>query len=151
MLDISYGKAARLAEIRQLRDELYLKDGVRLSVEEGSLDSSSWHVTSWSTSGLSACLRYTTCQDSWGRPAAVVSAWASRGARHSIRVLKACYELGFLHGGVLAFATATVRHGSSSVLEAMGGEVLAEYDDPTRGGMKMLVFDTALPAPGPKR
>ncbi len=151
MVNVSFGPHARVLSIRRLRDELYLKDGVKLSSDEESLDFSSWHVTSWSGESLSACLRYTPGLYGWGRPTALVGAWASRGARHSIRVLRACYELGFLHGGVLAFATATVRHGSSSVLEAMGGEVLAEYDDPTRGGMKLLVFDTALPAPGPRR
>ncbi len=151
MINVAFGPHARVFTIRKLRDELYLKDGVRLDEEETLLDFSSWHITSWSGGVLSACLRYTPGPEAWGRPTATVSAWASLGARHSIRVLRACYDLGFLHGGVLAFATATVRHGSSSVLEAMGGEILAEYSDPRRGGMKIMVFDTALPAPGPRR
>ncbi len=151
MVSVSLGPEADIPAIRAMRAGIYLADGVVFSEEEESADLSSWHIASWSGGALHACLRYAPGPDAWGRPTAIVSAWASRGARHSIRVLRACYDLGLLHGGVLAFATATVRHGSSDVLGKMGGEVLAEYVDSARGGMKLLVFDTALPPPGPRR
>ncbi len=151
MISVLYGASARLSEIRELRERLYSLDGVELSQGELDGDLSAWHLTSWDGNSLLACLRYTPGPDAWGRPTAVVGAWASIGARHAIRVLKACYELGFVHGGVLAFATATTRHGSASVLARMGGEVLSRYHDPERGPMEFMVFDTGGPAPGPSR
>lgn len=151
MIEVLFGPSADIPGIRALREGLYSLDGVVLSAAESGEDLDSWHIVSRMGGKVAACLRYRPGPEAWGRPTAVVGAWASVGARHSIRVLRACYELGFLHGGVLAFATATVRHGSAAVLERMGGEVLAEYVDPERGPMRLLVFDTALPAPGPSR
>ena len=78
-----------------------------------------------------------------------------RGTRAALEILVASYALGHLWGGCLASCTATIRHGSSSMLRRIGGSSLAiagrdlpSYEDPQYGcKMELLRFDCRTPAP----
>jgi hypothetical protein len=86
-----------------------------------------------------------------------VGGWALapewRGTKAAMDILAGSYALGELWGGCLGVATATVRHGSASILRRMGGtslqadgEDLPPYYDPQYGcDMELLRF-TRTPA-----
>ena len=78
-----------------------------------------------------------------------------RGTRAALKILLASYAWAKLMGGCLCACTATVRHGSSSILRRIGGggleyrgEALPPYSDPAYGcQMEMLRFDSRYPNP----
>lgn len=92
-------------------------------------------------------------------PYVEVGGWALaeeyRGTRAALRILLASYSWGKLIGGCRSACTATVRHGSSSILRKIGatsleyfGEQLPPYPDPAYGcEMELLRFDWRNPNP----
>lgn len=78
-----------------------------------------------------------------------------RGSRAALEILVGSYALANLWGGCLGVCTATVRHGSSSMLRRIGGtgltyrnEELPPYEDPQYDClMELLRFDCRTPAP----
>ena len=72
-----------------------------------------------------------------------------RGTKAALEILAGSYALAHLWGGSLGACTATVRHGSSSMLRRIGGsslemngEALPAYEDPHYGcAMELLRFD----------
>jgi hypothetical protein len=78
-----------------------------------------------------------------------------RGSRAALEILVGSYALAHFWGGALGACTATVRHGSSSMLRRLGGtglklagEELPPYEDPQYGcKMELLRFDCRTPAP----
>ncbi len=76
-----------------------------------------------------------------------------RGTRAALEILVGSYALAHIWGGCLASCTATVRHGSSSMLRRIGGtslragnQDLPAYDDPQYGcKMELLRFDCRTP------
>jgi predicted GNAT family N-acyltransferase len=78
-----------------------------------------------------------------------------RNSRAALEILVGSYALLNLWGGCLCSSTATVRHGSSSILKKMGGrsmqidgESLPAYEDPQYGCfMELLHFDSRTPTP----
>ena len=78
-----------------------------------------------------------------------------RGTRAALEILVGSYALAHLWGGCLGSCTATVRHGSSSMLRRIGGsglrtaaEEIPAYEDPQYGcRMELLRFDCRTPAP----
>lgn len=78
-----------------------------------------------------------------------------RGTKAALNILLASYAWGKLMGGCLCACTATVRHGSSSILRRIGGggleyrgEELPTYRDPAYGcEMELLRFDSRYPNP----
>ncbi len=76
-----------------------------------------------------------------------------RNTKAALDILAGSYALGELWGGSLGVATATVRHGSASILRRMGGsslqadgEALPPYFDPTYGCEMELLRFTRTPA-----
>ena len=77
-----------------------------------------------------------------------------RGTRAALEILVGSYALCELLGGCLCSCTATVRHGSSSMLRRIGGESfevtgnpLPAYNDSDYGcTMELLRFDSRSPA-----
>ena len=86
-----------------------------------------------------------------------VGGWALaeewRNTKAALEILVGSFALGELWGGCLGSCTATVRHGSSSILRRIGGtslrigdEVVPPYDDPEYGCvMEVLRFDYRSP------
>jgi hypothetical protein len=86
-----------------------------------------------------------------------VGGWAlSEELRHStdaLRVAMSMYALAQLLGGCIGLTTATVRHGSCSILRKIGGTSLVAdgvelpryYDPQYRCDMEILRFDSARP------
>jgi hypothetical protein len=78
-----------------------------------------------------------------------------RGTRAALEILVGSYALSHLWGGCIGSCTATVRHGSSSMLRRIGGRgfkacdvELPAYDDPQYGcKMELLRFDCRTPSP----
>ncbi|MBV8904149.1 MAG: hypothetical protein JOZ22_10995 [Acidobacteriia bacterium] len=78
-----------------------------------------------------------------------------RGTKAALEILAGSYALAHLWGGSLGACTATVRHGSSSMLRRIGGvslevngEALPAYEDPQYGcSMELLRFDYRTYAP----
>jgi predicted GNAT family N-acyltransferase len=78
-----------------------------------------------------------------------------RNSRAALEILVGSYALAHLWGGALGACTATVRHGSSSMLRRLGGsglklngEELPQYEDPQYDcKMELLRFDSRTPAP----
>jgi hypothetical protein len=78
-----------------------------------------------------------------------------RGSRAALEILVGSYALAHLWGGCLGACTATVRHGSSSMLRRIGGSPLSAngselppYEDSQYGcQMELLRFDCRTPAP----
>lgn len=76
-----------------------------------------------------------------------------RGTSAAVKCLLAAYAWGDLVGGCLGVCTATVRHGSASLLSRIGGTPLGQgfdqispYYDPAYGcEMRILAFDTRTP------
>jgi hypothetical protein len=87
-----------------------------------------------------------------------VGGWALaeewRNTRAALEILVASYALTQLLGGAMCICTATMRHGSSSMLRRIGGsslsvrgEELPSYEDPQYGcAMELVRFDTRLPS-----
>ncbi len=87
-----------------------------------------------------------------------VGGWALaeewRNTRAALEILVGSFALGELWGGCLGSCTATVRHGSSSILRRIGGtslqtaaDTIPAYDDPDYGCvMEVLRFDYRSPA-----
>ena len=87
-----------------------------------------------------------------------VGGWALaeewRNTRAALEILVGSFALGELWGGCLGSCTATVRHGSSSILRRIGGvslevadETIPPYDDPDYDCvMEILRFDYRSPA-----
>lgn len=77
-----------------------------------------------------------------------------RGTRAALEILVASYALSHLWGGCVGACTATVRHGSASILRRIGGsrlqalgEALPPYADPQYGcEMELLRFDSCSPS-----
>lgn len=77
-----------------------------------------------------------------------------RGSRAALEILVGSYALASLWGGCLGVCTATVRHGSSSMLRRIGGtglthenQELPAYEDPQYNClMELLRFDYRTPA-----
>jgi hypothetical protein len=94
-----------------------------------------------------------------GVPYVEVGGWALaqewRGTRAALKILVASYAWAKLMGGCRSACTATVRHGSSSILRRIGGsalecrgEELPAYNDPAYGcKMEILRFDSRYPNP----
>ncbi len=84
---------------------------------------------------------------------ALTETW--RGTRAALEILVGSYALAHLWGGCLGACTATVRHGSSSMLRRLGGsslrangQDLPAYEDPQYGcEMELLRFDCRTPSP----
>lgn len=88
-----------------------------------------------------------------------VGGWAiapdRRNSRVSLDIILAAFGLLTLLGGGVGLATATVRHGSASILRRLGlysmsaeGQELPLYYDPKyRCEMELLSFDTRKPSP----
>jgi len=84
---------------------------------------------------------------------AIAEEW--RNTRAALKILLAAYAWAGLMGGCLCACTATVRHGSSSILRKIGGgtleyrgEQLPAYSDPAYGcQMELLRFDSRYPNP----
>lgn len=78
-----------------------------------------------------------------------------RGSRAALEILVGSYALANLWGGCLGVCTATVRHGSASMLRRIGGtglsvesQELPPYEDPQYDClMELLRFDCRTPAP----
>jgi hypothetical protein len=78
-----------------------------------------------------------------------------RNTKAALEILVASYALAGLWGGCLGSCTATVRHGSSSILRRIGGAsmgvdgcTLPPYEDPQYGCfMELLKFDSRFPEP----
>lgn len=78
-----------------------------------------------------------------------------RGTKAALKILLASYAWATLMGGCLCACTATVRHGSSSILRRIGGDTLRydgerlpKYLDPAYGcEMEILRFDSRYPNP----
>jgi predicted GNAT family N-acyltransferase len=78
-----------------------------------------------------------------------------RGTRAALEILVGSYALAHLWGGCLGSCSATVRHGSSSMLRRIGGSSLRAsstelpaYEDPQYGClMELLRFDCRTPSP----
>jgi hypothetical protein len=78
-----------------------------------------------------------------------------RGTRAALEILAGSYALARLWGGCLGACTATVRHGSASMLRRIGGSSLqvegapfAVYEDPRYGcAMELLKFDYRTHSP----
>ena len=78
-----------------------------------------------------------------------------RGSRAALEMLVGSYALTQMWGGALGACTATVRHGSSSMLRRLGGsslkwggEELPAYEDQQYGcEMELLRFDSRTAAP----
>jgi hypothetical protein len=78
-----------------------------------------------------------------------------RGTKAALKILLASYAWARLLGGCRCACTATVRHGSSSILRKIGGatvdlhgEELPTYNDPAYGcEMEILRFDWRNPNP----
>jgi hypothetical protein len=78
-----------------------------------------------------------------------------RGTSAALRIMLASYAWGRLMGGARSACTATVRHGSASILRRIGGfpvehrgEELPPYNDPAYGcQMEMIRFDCRHPNP----
>ena len=78
-----------------------------------------------------------------------------RCTRAALEILVGSYALAHLWGGCLGSCTATVRHGSSSMLRRIGGSPLQArgcelppYEDPQYGcEMELLRFDCRTPGP----
>jgi hypothetical protein len=87
-----------------------------------------------------------------------VGGWALdeqwRGSRAALEILVGSFALGDIWGGCIGSCTATVRHGSSSMLRRIGGcsfesggEELPPYEDPDYDcRMELLRFDYRSPA-----
>jgi hypothetical protein len=82
---------------------------------------------------------------------ALAAEW--RGTKAALDILAGSYALGELWGGCLGVATATVRHGSASILRRMGGaslradgEDLPPYFDAQYGCEMELLRFTRMPA-----
>ena len=85
---------------------------------------------------------------------AEVGGWALadayRGTKAALETLLASYALSQLFGGCISTCTATVRHGSSSILRRIGAYPLSHFDqpmpvymDPDYGcNMEVLCFDS---------
>jgi len=77
-----------------------------------------------------------------------------RNTKAALEILVASYALAHLWGGCVGSCTATVRHGSSSILRRIGGsslyaagQPLPPYEDPQYGCfMELLRFDSRSPA-----
>jgi hypothetical protein len=88
---------------------------------------------------------------------AEVGGWAiaeeRRGTMEALKVALATYSLAQILGGSIGLTTATVRHGSSSILRRLGGSpiewdgaMLPPYYDPQyRCVMEILRFDSSAP------
>jgi hypothetical protein len=88
-----------------------------------------------------------------------VGGWALmpelRGSLGALRIVLATYSLARALGGCIGIATATQRHGSSSILRRIGGRPLSaggvdlpSYYDPKYGcEMEILRFDSSEPNP----
>ena len=88
---------------------------------------------------------------------AEVGGWAiaeeRRGTLEALKVALATYSLAEILGGTIGLTTATVRHGSSSILRRMGGSsiqwdgaLLPPYYDPQyKCVMEILRFDSSAP------
>ena len=95
-----------------------------------------------------------------GHPYLEVGGWAIshalRCTREAVRMVATVYGLSQMFGGALGLSTATVRHGSASILRRLGGKPLIgggkqlpPYHDPQyRCHMEILRFDSAHPSPG---
>ena len=78
-----------------------------------------------------------------------------RGTMAALKMLVASYAWATLMGGCRCACTATVRHGSASILRRIGGEALEchgqelpPYEDPAYGcTMELLRFDSRYPNP----
>lgn len=78
-----------------------------------------------------------------------------RKTKAALETAAGSYALGHLWGGTLGACTATVRHGSASILRRIGGsslvaggKALPPYFDPRFGcGMELLRFDYLTPWP----
>jgi hypothetical protein len=94
-----------------------------------------------------------------GVPYVELGGWALseefRGTKAALKILLASFAWGRLIGGCRCACTATVRHGSSSILRRLGGspieyfgEQLPSYHDPAYGcEMELLRFDWRHPNP----
>jgi hypothetical protein len=94
-----------------------------------------------------------------GMPYVELGGWALaeewRGTKAALKILLASYAWARLMGGCRCACTATVRHGSSSILRRIGGaaleyhgEQLPPYHDPAYGcEMELLRFDSRFPNP----
>ncbi|SRR5581483_9615683 len=90
---------------------------------------------------------------------AEVGGWAiaedRRCTSEALRIALSTYGLAMLLGGSLGITTATVRHGSSSILRRIGGRPLVwdgaalppYYDPQYRCEMELLRFDSRSPEP----
>jgi hypothetical protein len=94
-----------------------------------------------------------------GVPYVELGGWALeeefRGTKAALKILLASYAWAKLLGGCRCACTATVRHGSASILRKIGGsaielhgERLPTYNDPAYGcDMELLRFDWRYPNP----